>query len=532
MEYLLGGRDEYRTSSRGDLMMLIPLPREALIYGVLGVSFAIVVLGNAIKDRSLAADIKIFGYLLLLVPPLLSFVDPTVMDFTAAMFSILAAAVGAAVTAYVNVYEVKKYGGRNLRTLIDIFALSIYAVFVSPNLVSFVMFWLFAEIVGFFAIVFEVQRRTLAAGLRYLLISMVPADIALIALIAIASMKLGFQAALALPMERLSQILGSLGPALSMILLLGFMAKAAVAPLHFWLPDAHSLAPAPASALLSGVMVKMGIYGIIRVLPAVDPHITPYVILSLASLTVVYGGLQALVQSDIKRLLAYSTIENTSLMVLALALYRITGITTLFIAAMMLALAHGFFKSSLFMNSGIVEIAVHTRELPKLGFLSKFMPSSTVSALVSVLSLLGVPPTMGFLAKLYLFAGLIEVVYMNTGLGIATLIVAAVGAGLAVAYGIRYLTVYWGSLEASHQHVEVPREGLLTKSELSLSLMNVVLAVPLFIAFAVANFVALEPVYLAPFVIVEIAFLVLLYHTYTHTKSVAQEIHWLGGAAP
>ncbi len=513
-------------------MMLIPMPREVLIYGVFGVSFAIVILGNTIKDRDITANVKIFGYLLLLIPPLLSFVDPTVMDFTAAIFSMLAAAVGAAVTAYVNIYEVKKYGERNLRMLIDLFALSIYAVFASPNLISFVMFWLFAEIIGFFAIVFEVQRRTLAAGLRYLLVSMVPADIALIALIAIASMKLGFQAALALSMERLSQILGSLGPELSIILLLGFMAKAAVAPLHFWLPDAHSLAPAPASALLSGVMVKMGIYGIIRVLPAIDTYITPYVILSLASLTVVYGGLQALVQSDIKRLLAYSTIENTSLMVLALALYRVTGVTTLLIAAMMLALAHGFFKSSLFMNSGIVEIAVHTRELPKLGFLSRFMPSSTTSALISVLSLLGVPPTIGFLAKLYLFAGLVEVVYMNTSMGIPMLVIAAVGTGLAVAYGIRYLTVYWGSPEAAYHDVDVPREGLLTKSELILSLMNVILAVPLFIAFAAANLVALEPVYLAPFAIVEIAFLVLLYHVYTHTKSVAQEIHWLGGAAP
>ncbi len=503
-----------------------------MIYGVFGVSFAIVILGNMIKDRGIAANIKIFGYLLLLIPPLISFVDPTVMDFTAAIFSMLAAAVGAAVTAYVNIYEVKKYGERNLRMLIDLFALSIYAVFASPNLISFVMFWLFAEIIGFFAIVFEVQRRTLAAGLRYLLVSMVPADIALIALIAITSMKLGFQAALALPIERLSHVLGSLGPVLSIILLLGFIAKAAVAPLHFWLPDAHSLAPAPASALLSGVMVKMGIYGIIRVLPAIDSHITPYIILGLASLTVVYGGVQALVQSDIKRLLAYSTIENTSLMVLALALYRVTGVTTLLIAAMMLALAHGFFKSSLFMNSGIVEIAVHTRELPKLGFLSRFMPSSTTSALISVLSLLGVPPTIGFLAKLYLFAGLVEVVYMYTNIGIPMLVIAAVGTGLSVAYGIRYLTVYWGSPEAAYRDVDVPRESLLTKSELVLSLMNVILAVPLFIAFAAANLVALEPVYLAPFAIVEIAFLVLLYHVYTHTKSVAQEIHWLGGAAP
>ena len=512
--------------------MLLLIPHKISIFVVLGAAFAIILAGNAIKSQKLSSMVKIFGYLLLLLPSILYFLNLGVVDLLSSLFSMLTAIVGAAVTAFTNIYEVRKYRERNLRILIDVFILTVYAVFVSPNLLSFIMFWLFAEIVGFFAIVFEIHRRTLVAGLRYLLVSMVPADIALLTLIAATAMNVGFQEALALPIDRVSQYLGQLNAVLSLILFLGFMAKAAVAPFHFWLPDAHSLAPAPASAILSGVMVKMGIYGIIRTLPAISSEPVLYAVLILSSMTVVYGGLQALVQNDIKRLLAYSTIENTSLMVLALALYKLTGISMLFTATIMFVFAHGVFKAALFMNSGIVEVSTHTRELTKLGYLSKFLPIPSISALIAVLSLLGVPPTLGFLAKLYLLAGIIEAIYVDTGIGVLTLIIASIGVGLAVMYGVKYLTVYWGSLESKHHSVETLSEGLLIKSELGLSLMSVVLSVPLFILFTIGGLSVLEPLYLASLVMIEAAFLILLYYIYTRAKSIAQEVLWIGGVTP
>ncbi|HDI02199.1 MAG TPA: hypothetical protein ENF93_00985 [Ignisphaera sp.] len=508
------------------------IPQELVVYGSIVLAFALVMIGDIIKNREIRMYTKLAGFAILLIVPILSLLLYSFMDFISSIFSILAAIVGMAVTVYVDSYEVLKYRGRNLRMLIDVFSLSIYAVFASPNLISFIMFWLFAEIVGFFAIVFEIHRRTLVAGLRYLLVSMVPADIALIALIALASMSLGFENAMILPMTRIHIVLGVLSPALSILILLGFMAKAAVAPLHFWLPDAHSLAPAPASALLSGVMVKMGIYGMIRILPSVDPIYTPYVIMGFAALTTVYGGLQALVQSDIKRLLAYSTIENTSLMVLALAAYKVFGIGALWAATLTMAMAHGIFKAALFMDSGVVEISTHTRELPKLGFLSRFLPLSSVSSLVSVLSLLGVPPTLGFLGKLYLFAGFVEAIYVTPTIGIALLVVAALGAALAVAYGVRYLTVYWGSIEANPSEMHLPNDKSIILSEFAVAILSIILAVPFYLILAIAGYATLELVYIAPFALLEVAFLVLLYHVYTHTRTVAQDIHWLGGAVP
>jgi len=494
------------------------------------VSFGIVLLSDFISSRTLRSIVKSLGYLILLALAISPFIGVGFIDPTAALFAILAALVGLSVGLYVDSYEVLKYKVRNLRLLIDLFSLSMFATFISPNLVSFIMFWLFAEIVGFFAIVFEVHRRTLAAGLRYLVVSMVPADIALIALVALSSIRLGFEEAFLLPVSRIGEVLGNLGPALSTIIALGFMAKAAIAPLHFWLPDAHSLAPAPASALLSGVMVKMGIYGLLRVLPSLN-NLTLYIIVAFSAITAVYGGIQALVQNDIKRLLAYSTIENTGLIALALAVHGVFGTKTLLTASLFLVIAHGLFKAALFLDSGIVEIAAHTRELPRLGHLSRVLSLPSISSLNSVLSLIGVPPTLGFLAKLYLFAGFIEVAYLAPTIGIALLAATVLGVALAIGYGVRYLTIYWGSLERPSEVVEL-RDKPLILSEFFLACLNIVLSIPIYVLLGILGYTPIGIMYLAPFALLKVIFVILLYYVYTHVKAFRTDKHWLGGAVP
>ncbi|PUA32382.1 MAG: hypothetical protein B7O98_06915 [Zestosphaera tikiterensis] len=449
-------------------------------------------------------------------------------DFVRGSLALLTAVVGIFLSSYTSAYERAKYPNRNLTMLIDVFVLAVFLVFASENLLSFITFWLFAEIIGFFAIVFEMERRTLIAGLRYLLISMVPADVALLTVLGVSSIKLGFTEALLLPMSDLSNVLAGAEPLLLLLVLLGFMAKAAVAPFHFWLPDAHSLAPAPASAVLSGVMVKMGIYGVMVAVPAVDAPYVLYAVLIFSSLTVIYGGLQALVQTDLKRLLAYSTIENTSLITLAVVSYKAFGVDILLTAGVVYSIAHGIFKASLFMNSGTIEILTHTRELPKLGYLSKVVVRPTFTALLSTLSLIGIPPTAGFLGKVLLLAGLVSVVYVNPSAGIALVVVAALGAALAIAYGVRYMTAYWGSptLPKEVSHVNAETES----SELMLSLMNVFIAIPTYLSVALVNVQLLDLIYVIPLGLLTAMFLALMYYVYTFIKRMARETPWLGGA--
>jgi formate hydrogenlyase subunit 3/multisubunit Na+/H+ antiporter MnhD subunit len=500
-------------------------------YVVAFTSFTLYVIGNAVKSRYplISLAVRYCSPLVMLLYSTLLVSQPA--SFIKGLFALLASIVALFITPYTVHYEHHKYPGRNLTILIDLFALSVYLVFISENLMSFVMFWLFAEIIGFFAIVFEVERRTLVAGLRYLLVSMVPADIALLTILGIAAIRLGFAGALQLPLNELGHYLLGVNPVLHLIIAVGLLAKAAVAPLHFWLPDAHSLAPAPASAILSGVMVKMGVYGFYLVLPSIESMYVYYALLVFASLTVVYGGLQALIQADIKRILAYSTIENTSLITIALASYGAFKVDLLLTAALTYSIAHAVFKASLFMNSGTVEIMTHTRDISKLGYVARVASKPTLTALLSILSLIGTPPTLGFLGKILLLAGLASIYQVSVTAAVLLLMIAALGAALAVAYGLRYVTVYWGSTSPNKPKELKLNTGTETP-ELSLSILNIALTLPIYVSTAIIGLTSLDMLYVAPLGLATVMMAALIYYTYTYFKESAREESWLGGVLP
>jgi hydrogenase-4 component B len=191
--------------------------------------------------------------------------------------------------------------------------------------------------------------------------------------------------------------------------LFGFGAKAGLLPLHVWLPEAHPAAPSPVSALMSGVMLKTAIYGILRVtfdLLHVQLWWWGAIALALGLLTALFGIIYAAVQTDMKRLLAYSSIENIGVIVAAI------GLAILFeanakplLAAMALtaalyhALNHAFFKSLLFLVTGSVLHSTHERSLGKLGGLIHRMPWVAWLALVGTLAIAGLPPLNGFVSE-------------------------------------------------------------------------------------------------------------------------------------
>ncbi|MEM2020743.1 MAG: complex I subunit 5 family protein [Zestosphaera sp.] len=502
-----------------------------LTYIVAFVSFTLFLAGSLLRERLPTVSIALRGASSVLLLIYSVFIMSNATDFVRGSFALLASLIALFLVPYTSSYERRKYPGMNLSIVIDMFVLSVYMVFVSENLFSFIMFWLFAEIAGFFTIVFEVERRTLIAGLRYLLISMVPADVALLSILGIAAIKHGFTQALLVPLSEVSTVLSDLNPVLYLIIAVGFMAKAAVAPLHFWLPDAHSLAPAPGSAILSGVMVKMGIYGLFLTIPAVTSPYVYYTLIALASLTVIYGGLQALIQSDIKRVLAYSTIENTSLITIALISYKLFNMNTLLTAAVIYSLAHGIFKASLFMNSGTIEIITHTRDISKLGYLARIAGKPTLTAILSILSLIGAPPTLGFLGKILLLAGLVSLYQASMTIAITLLVVAALGAALAVAYGLRYITVYWGATPTKGFEGLKLNPGT-ENPELGLSLLNVVASLPIYAVLTVFGFLTLDLLYIVPIGLATVMMLALIFYTYSYVRRSAREESWLGGVLP
>jgi len=202
------------------------------------------------------------------------------------------------------------------------------------------------------------------------------------------------------------------------LLLSGFGLKAAIIPFHAWLPDAHSSAPSPISAMLSGVLIKaVGIYVIIRLffnMFAISEGMA-ILITSLGSLSMVIGVFLAVSQWDIKRLLAYHSISQMGYVILSVGIGMILisrGIRTE-IAALAIAggifhlINHAAFKGLLFLNAGAIEYSIGTRNLQEMGGLSKTMPATSATSLVASLSISGIPPFNGFFSKLIIIVAAI-----------------------------------------------------------------------------------------------------------------------------
>ncbi|MGA8862804.1 MAG: hydrogenase 4 subunit B [Gallionella sp.] len=194
-----------------------------------------------------------------------------------------------------------------------------------------------------------------------------------------------------------------------LLALFGFGAKAGLLPLHVWLPEAHPAAPSPVSALMSGIMLKTAIYGILRVtfdLLNIQQWWWGVLALSLGLMTAIFGVMFAAVQGDMKRLLAYSSIENIGLLLVGIGLaiifhvYGKDGLAALSLTAMLYhSLNHAFFKSLLFIGTGSILHATGERNMGRMGGLIRHMPWVAVLMLVGVLSLSGLPPFNGFVSE-------------------------------------------------------------------------------------------------------------------------------------
>jgi NADH:ubiquinone oxidoreductase subunit 5 (subunit L)/multisubunit Na+/H+ antiporter MnhA subunit len=243
-----------------------------------------------------------------------------------------------------------------------------------------------------------------------------------------------------------------------LLALAGFGAKAGLLPLHVWLPEAHPAAPSPVSALMSGVMLKTAIYGLLRV--SFDLVGTPLwwwgvVALAVGLATALFGVLYSTVQSDMKRLLAYSSIENIGLLAVGIGLalifhsYHMEGLAALALTAVFYhSLAHAGFKSLLFLCTGSVLHATRERSLGKLGGLIHRMPWVAWLALVGVIASAGLPPLSGFVSEWLLLQGFLfspglPHAWLNMVVPVAAAVVALVAAmaGFAMVkfYGIIFL---------------------------------------------------------------------------------------------
>ena len=336
-----------------------------------------------------------------------------------------------------------------------VFIASMAAVFLADDAYLFMVAWETMALSSYFLVTTEHRIPEIRrAGFLYLLI----AHIGALGILLCFGPLGGYGGAYTFAAMREAQLPAFWASMTFLLALFGFGAKAGILPLHVWLPEAHPAAPSPVSALMSGVMLKTAVYGILRI--SLDLLDTPMawwgvLTLTLGLATALFGVLFAAVQSDIKRLLAYSSIENIGVILVGIGLtltfyaYQKNALAALALTATLYhCLNHAFFKSLLFLSAGSVLHATGQRSLGKLGGLIHRMPWVAWLTLIGTLAIAGLPPLNGFvsewlLLQTFLLTPELPQPYLNmlVPVAAAALVLAAALSGYVMVkfYGITFL---------------------------------------------------------------------------------------------
>ncbi|WP_456323423.1 proton-conducting transporter transmembrane domain-containing protein [Hydrogenimonas sp.] len=365
---------------------------------------------------------------------------------------------------------------------------SMIGVVISANALMFLLFWELMSLTSWQLVLTEAKKKKTIDAARFYFLMTHFGFLFLLLFLLIATdgnLELGF--------AQMQGIVGRFAypTLLFFFIILGFLSKAGAVPLHVWLPYAHPEAPSPVSAFMSGVMLKVAIYGLFRFLFDVLypwPLEWGVLILVIGSLSSLVGVLYALSEHDIKALLANHSIENIGIILIGFGMGMIFESMQLkvlssfaFIAALFHTFNHMSFKSLLFMGAGAVLHQTHTKNIEKYGGLIKAMPVTALTFLLASISISALPPTNGFLSEWMIFQSMLGSSNLdNTSLKLAipfAIFALAMTGGLAIAcfvkaYGITFLGLHRSS-NAKHAHEvnRLMRLGMILMAAVVISLM-------------------------------------------------------------
>lgn len=351
--------------------------------------------------------------------------------------------------------------GRRLRFFYGTVTAGMALLVIAQNSILFLFGWEIMALSAFFLVCTEGHKKdVLEAGVIYLMCTHA-ATLCLFALFALMRAASGSFAFVPLSSGALTP---GMETGIFVLALFAFGVKAGLMPLHIWLPGAHAMAPSHVSALMSGVLIKMGIYGLVRVTSLLPVPRLEWggIVLALGLISGVLGVAFAIGQHDIKRLLAYHSIENIGIIVMGLgvaligrALARADWVVLGLCGSLLHVWNHAFFKALLFLSAGSVIHAVHTREIDHLGGLSRRMPWTAWSFLVGAVAICGLPPLNGFVSELLVYLGLFATLGKPggpscAGAAFGAPALALIGA-LAVACFVKvYGAVFLGTARSDH----------------------------------------------------------------------------------
>ncbi len=357
------------------------------------------------------------------------------------------------ISFFVSVFSItygKEYREKpHIFLLTPAFILSMIFVVLSNDIITFLIFWELMSLSSFFLVISEGKPESKKAGLLYFIMTHIGT------VFITAGFVLLYLKSSSLSFGGYKNIAGIL---ILGLMITGFSVKAGLFPFHVWLPHAHPATPSNISAIMSAAMVNVAVYGVIRVLFVFGLKIYPFlgiILLVFGALSAFFGIMNALVQTDIKRMLAFSTIENIGIIYMGIGLsfwaystsHAIIG-SLAFMAALLHILNHSLSKSSLFMGSGVLVKNVRSRNMEELGGLAKRMGFFSVLFLIAVMSISAIPPLNGFLGEWYLYVSLVGatqtsnlyIIYFSIiSIALLSLTGAIAGAAFAKLYGITFL---------------------------------------------------------------------------------------------
>jgi len=467
---------------------------EALVYGAIAALLSGTVLPllyRSKKTRKTAFGLSLISSILLLgfasivlytgkepVFPAIGFLPG--LDFTLAAdrlstgFILLIAAVVPGVSIYSVEYveHAKSEARKNLQAaLTNLFIFAMLMVILAGNMVGFLIFWEIMSLSSLLLVLHDYSsEENKKAGFFYFVMTNISTAFLFLGFISL--FRLTGSAAFG-PLEYSASELAL--PFLS--LFIGFGVKAGLVPFHKWLPYAHPAAPSSVSALMSGVMLKVAVYGFLRFLLSIS---TPelwwgLLIVTAGSLSALFGVIYALKENDIKRLLAYSSIENIGIIFTGIGLYvifRVEGLENLALLSLVGACFHAFnhalFKSLLFLCAGSVVHATGTRKIEAFGGLVKSMPATSALFMIGSVSIAALPPTNGFASELLLYQAFFQSFAITDPLLTVFLIIAlssfALTGALAAALFVKLFGITCLAMprsEKSHLAKEVRKNMLM-----------------------------------------------------------------------
>jgi hydrogenase-4 component B len=363
--------------------------------------------------------------------------------------------------------------GRKLRLFYGLLTGGMALVVIARNGILFLVGWEIMALSAFFLVTTEDdQQEAREAGWIYLIAT----HVATLCLFALFALLRAVNGSFTLAPLNEEAVTPGMATAVFVLAVVGFGLKAGIMPLHIWLPSSHAIAPSHVSAIMSGVIIKMGIYGIVRITSLFlhPPLEWGGSLLALGTISGVLGVAFAIGQHDLKRLLAYHSIENIGIIIMGIGLAlvgRSMGRADWIILGLSGGLLHvwnhALFKALLFLSAGSVIHAVHTREIDHLGGLAKVMPRTAFCFVVGAVAICGLPPLNGFVSEFLIYLGLFGTLGLEGGPSCAPAAFAApalalIGA-LAVACFVKVLgAVFLGTARSEHaQHAHESRTSML-----------------------------------------------------------------------